>query len=195
MQAINVKTPDGISLAAQDWGNPGGREILFIHGFNQAHLSWLRQVNDRALAQALRMVTFDLRGHGMSDKPVEPERYAADKIWGDDIAAVIDAAGLKRPVLVGWSFGGRIIGDYLRTHGASRIAGINYVNARTVIEPAMFGKGRENYPNMQSEDLPRTSPARATSCAPALRGSRARTISSSCLASTWWCRPTCGATC
>jgi pimeloyl-ACP methyl ester carboxylesterase len=153
MHPIKVTTPDGLALAAQDWGNPRGREILFIHGFNQAHLSWLRQVNDPALAQAFRMVTYDLRGHGMSDKPREAERYAADKIWGDDVAAVMEAAGLKRPVLVGWSFGGRIIGDYLRTRGAARIAGINYVNARTVIEPAMFGKGRENYPNMQSEDL------------------------------------------
>jgi non-heme chloroperoxidase len=153
MQAIHVKTPDGLTLAAQDWGNPRGREILFIHGFNQAHLSWQRQVTDPALAQAFRMVTYDLRGHGMSDKPQEPERYAADKLWADDLAAVIAAAGLKRPVVVGWSYGGRVIGDYVRTHGVSGIAGINYVNARTVIEASMFGPGRLNFPNLQSDEL------------------------------------------
>ena len=81
MDAIQVKTPDGLTLAAQVWGNRQGREILFIHGFNQAHLSWLRQTTDAALAQAFRMVTFDLRGHGMSDKPPEAERYAADTLW------------------------------------------------------------------------------------------------------------------
>jgi|KBSMisStandDraft_5_1062788.scaffolds.fasta_scaffold40162_2 pimeloyl-ACP methyl ester carboxylesterase len=153
MQSIQVKTPDGISLAAQDWGNPGGREILFIHGFNQAHLSWLRQVNDPALQRDFRMVTYDLRGHGMSDKPPEAARYADGKLWGDDVAAVMAATNLKRPVLVGWSYGGRVIADYLRTHGEARIAGINYVNARTVVEASMFGPGRLNFPNMQSDDL------------------------------------------
>ncbi|HWM46300.1 MAG TPA: alpha/beta hydrolase [Xanthobacteraceae bacterium] len=153
MQAINVTTPDGLSLAAQAWGNPQGREILFIHGFNQAHLAWLRQVGDPDLAQAFRMVTFDLRGHGASDKPADKERYAADVLWGDDVAAVMDATGLVRPVIVAWSYGGRVLADYLRTHGAGRIAGINYVSARTVADPAMFGPGRQNYPNMQSDDL------------------------------------------
>ena len=56
MDAIKVTAPDGLTLAAQTWGNPAGREILFIHGFNQAHLSWLRQVTDPALAaQYLRL--------------------------------------------------------------------------------------------------------------------------------------------
>lgn len=153
METIPVKAPDGLTFAAQAWGNRRGREILFIHGFNQAHLSWLRQTTDAALAATFRMVTFDLRGHGMSDKPTEAERYAADKLWADDIATVIAATGLKRPVLVAWSYGGRALNDYLRTHGAANIAGINYVSARTTSDPAMFGPGRQNYPDMQSDNL------------------------------------------
>ena len=39
---ITVKTPDGLSISAQEWGNPAGPEILFIHGFSQSHLSWMR---------------------------------------------------------------------------------------------------------------------------------------------------------
>jgi hypothetical protein len=35
-----VKTPDGLTISAQDWGNPTGPEIVFIHGFSQSHLSW-----------------------------------------------------------------------------------------------------------------------------------------------------------
>ena len=38
-----VKTPDGINISAQEWGNPNGREIVFIHGFMQSHLSWSKQ--------------------------------------------------------------------------------------------------------------------------------------------------------
>src|SRR6516165_2249767 len=39
-KAVSVKTPDGLTISAQDWGNPNGPEILFIHGFSQSHLSW-----------------------------------------------------------------------------------------------------------------------------------------------------------
>jgi hypothetical protein len=35
-KAVSVKTPDGLTISAQDWGNPNGPEILFIHGFRRA---------------------------------------------------------------------------------------------------------------------------------------------------------------
>src|SRR5215471_18251665 len=41
---ISVKTPDGLTISAQEWGNPNGPEILFIHGFSQSHLSWITAV-------------------------------------------------------------------------------------------------------------------------------------------------------
>ena len=63
-----------------------------------------------------------MRGHGNSDKPLEPQMYKDSKAWANEVQAVIDAAGLKRPVLVGWSYGGRVIGDYLTIHGAARLA-------------------------------------------------------------------------
>jgi len=152
MQATNVTAPDGLNLAVQEWGNPHGPEILLIHGFNQSHLSWLRQVDDPALAANFRMITLDLRGHGSSDKPLDKERYAHAR-WGDDITAVIKACGLRRPVLVGWSFGGNVICDYVRSFGTDTIAGINFVAAATKAETAYFGPGRQNFPNMLSEDL------------------------------------------
>ena len=42
---------------------------------------------------------------------------------------MMDATGLKRPVLVGWSYGGRVMADYLTTHGTAKLAGLNYVDA------------------------------------------------------------------
>ena len=153
MEPTTIKSADGISIAVQEWGNPKGREILFIHGFNQSHLSWQRQVVDPALAGEFRMVTFDLRGHGSSGKPIDRDAYIADKLWADDVAAVIETTGLKKPVLAGWSYGGRIISDYLRSHGGARLAGINYVGARTVNNSTMFGPGRVHFAKMISEDL------------------------------------------
>jgi pimeloyl-ACP methyl ester carboxylesterase len=152
MEATRVAAPDGVALAVQEWGNPSGPEILLIHGFNQSHLSWLRQVNDGTLAAEFRMVTLDLRGHGSSDKPTDKERYAHQR-WGDDIAAVMRAIALRRPVLVGWSFGGNVICDYVRSFGTKGIVGINFVAAGTKADPAFFGAGRQNYPGMYSDDL------------------------------------------
>jgi pimeloyl-ACP methyl ester carboxylesterase len=149
---ISVKTPDGLTISAQEWGNPAGPEILFIHGFSQSHLSWMRQV-DSDLAKEFRIVTYDLRGHGNSDKPLEAARYRDSKAWGDEVQAVIDAAGLKHPVLVGWSYAGRVISDYLATHGASQLAGINFVDAPIKADPALIGDNLKNLPLMASEDL------------------------------------------
>jgi non-heme chloroperoxidase len=149
---ISVKTPDGLTIAAQEWGNPAGPEILFIHGFSQSHLSWMRQV-DGDLAKEFRIVTYDLRGHGDSDKPLDAARYRDSKAWGDEVQAVMDAAGLKHPVLVGWSYAGRVISDYVTTHGTSKIAGINFVDASIKFDPDLVGENLKNLPLMASEDL------------------------------------------
>lgn len=151
-KAITVKTPDGLTIAAQEWGNPNGPEILFIHGYSQSYLSWMRQV-DSDLAKDFRIVTYDLRGHGNSDKPLDPARYRDSKAWGDEVQAVIDAAGLKHPVLVGWSYAGRVISDYVATHGAGQMAGINFVDAPIKADPALVGDNLKNQPLMASEDL------------------------------------------
>jgi pimeloyl-ACP methyl ester carboxylesterase len=147
-----VKTPDGLTISAQDWGNPTGPEIVFIHGFSQSHLSWIKQVTSD-LAKDFHMVTYDLRGHGNSDKPLEPERYKDSTAWADELQAVMDATGIKRPVLAGWSYGGRIMADYLRIHGPRRLAGLNYVDAGQKADPTFVGPNLKNLPLMTSEDL------------------------------------------
>src|SRR5262244_1184093 len=149
---ISVKTPDGLTISAQEWGNPNGPEILFIHGFSQSHMSWMRQVNSD-LAKDFRIITYDLRGHGNSDKPLDKAPYHDNKAWGDEVKAVMDAAGLKRPVLVGWSYAGRVISDYVTTHGPGRLAGINFVDASIKFIPENVGENLKNQPGMASEDL------------------------------------------
>jgi non-heme chloroperoxidase len=149
---LAVTTPDGLTISAQEWGNPNGPAIVFIHGFSQSHLSWMRQF-DSDLAREFHIMTYDLRGHGNSDKPLEAARYRDSKAWGDEVQAVIDAAGLKRPVLVGWSYAGRVISDYVATHGADGIAGLNFVDAAIKFDPANVGENLKNLPLMASEDL------------------------------------------
>src|SRR6266404_7038582 len=54
-KAHSIRSADGVTLAAQEWGNPSGPEIVFIHGFNQSHLSWARQVKSD-LAKEFRLI-------------------------------------------------------------------------------------------------------------------------------------------
>ena len=136
-ELFSVRSADGTILAAEAKGDPAAPEILFIHGLRQSRLSWDRQSADPALA-GFRMVRFDLRGHGDSDKPSALEAYSDADRWADDVAAVIAAAKLRRPILVGWSLGGYIIGAYLRKHGGSGIAGVNLVAAVTKLSPDLF---------------------------------------------------------
>jgi pimeloyl-ACP methyl ester carboxylesterase len=127
---LRAKSTDGTELAVQDWGHAEGPEILFIHGVLQSHLSFERQVRSD-LAERFRMVTYDLRGHGDSDKPIGRDRYLNGELWADDLAAVIAQAGLRRPVVVGWSLGGLPIGNYLMKYGDARLAGLHFVDALT----------------------------------------------------------------
>src|SRR5262245_56522427 len=122
MNIHSVKGGGGVRLHVREWGDAAAPPILFIHGWSQNHLCWRRQY-DSGLASHFRLVALDLRGHGMSEGPSKQEEYQNERLWADDIAAVIDQLNLKHPVLVGWSYGGFIICDYVRAYGQNAIAG------------------------------------------------------------------------
>ena len=112
MTVYTVRGGGGLRLHVREWGRPDGPPILFIHGISESHLCWARQYQSK-LAKEFRLVAYDLRGHGMSQAPRAGALHR-HKLWADDVAAIIQQLGLERPVLVGWSYGGYIICDYLR---------------------------------------------------------------------------------
>ena len=118
----------GIQLHVVETGNPHGRPIVFIHGFSQSSLTWTRQT-DSELADDYRLIAVDLRGHGLSDKPLDG--YADSQLWADDVKGVIRGLDLDHPVLCGWSYGPLVILDYLRHYGEDDIGGVNFVGGVT----------------------------------------------------------------
>ena len=132
-----VVSSDGVQLCVRAQGSRDKPSIVFIHGFSQSHVSWIKQF-DGNLAAQFQLVAFDLRGHGWSDKPADAAAYREPRRWGDDVAAVLDALGVHRAVFVGWSYGGHVILDYIATHGAGAVSGINFV-------AAVIGDKREYY--------------------------------------------------
>jgi non-heme chloroperoxidase len=128
----------GLRLHVREWGKTDGPPILFIHGWSQNHLCWARQY-DSALAEEFRLVAYDLRGHGMSEAPLEPGHYTDGKLWAEDVAAIIEELHLDRPVLVGWSYGAFVICDFVRAYGQDRIAAIDFVEGAVKLGGAAFG--------------------------------------------------------
>ncbi|MBL8645039.1 MAG: alpha/beta hydrolase [Rhodospirillaceae bacterium] len=139
----------GLPLNVAVGGNEKGPPILFIHGMGMSYLSFAPQYQSD-LAKDFRIVAMDLRGHGNSGKPWKREDVQDSGIWADDVAAVIAAADLKKPVVVAWSFGGFVIADYVRKYGTEKLGGINFVGtiAGLVPQPPPVGA-------MSPEDLKR----------------------------------------
>ena len=126
MKTHSVIGGAGVNLHVEETGNRDGKSVLFIHGFSQCHLAWRKQVCSD-LARDFHLVTMDIRGHCLSDKP--PAAYHDAALWAEDVHAVITALDLRQPVLVGWSYGGVIMSDYLCAFGDENIAGTQWVGA------------------------------------------------------------------
>jgi pimeloyl-ACP methyl ester carboxylesterase len=79
-----------------------GAPLILIHGGLSSSSDWAPVVP--GLADGFRVITPDSRGHGRSNNPAGELSYA---LIADDIAALITALGLHRPVVGGWSDGGQ----------------------------------------------------------------------------------------
>lgn len=94
-------TNSGVRIFWTEQGS--GEPILLIMGHRWGHQMWHRIAP--TLATRHRVIMFDNRGVGQSDKPAGP--YTAAQMAGDALA-VLDAAGIERAHVYGASMGGQI---------------------------------------------------------------------------------------
>jgi pimeloyl-ACP methyl ester carboxylesterase/predicted glycosyltransferase len=95
---------DGIKVAYEVYDRDAPT-LLLLPTWSIVHSrAWKAQI--AGLSQRWRIVTFDGRGNGRSDRPVPPEAYADTEFVADTID-VLEATGTDRAVLVGWSRGGK----------------------------------------------------------------------------------------
>jgi pimeloyl-ACP methyl ester carboxylesterase len=92
----------GLKLAYRDWGDPGARPIVLLHGYTGHSRTW--DSFARRLLPAYRVLALDQRGHGLSDWAAT---YSTDAMV-DDLRAFADALALDRFTLLGLSMGGRV---------------------------------------------------------------------------------------
>ncbi|CAB3918779.1 alpha/beta fold hydrolase [Achromobacter deleyi] len=147
-----VTAPDGVTLAVQESGNPDGPPVVFVHGLLGSRLSWDAQVASPPL-QRYRLITYDLRGHGLSGKPMAATAYTDGRRWADDLAAVLAASGARNPVLVGWSLGAAVVTNYLAAYGDGHIAGAVYVGGVIELDSAQIAPHPAVYRDLVSPDL------------------------------------------
>ncbi|MBY9019866.1 MAG: alpha/beta hydrolase [Candidatus Lokiarchaeota archaeon] len=80
-----------------------GNPVIFIHGFGAKKEIWKPQIRD--ISKKYKVITFDLRGTGESDRPDIPYTM---KMLAEDIQSLMSAIGIKKAHIVGRSFGGMI---------------------------------------------------------------------------------------
>ena len=130
--AVNPKTltsattapADSVRLHIDDSGG-GGRPVVLIHGWPLSAQAWEPQVSVLHAA-GYRVVAYDRRGFGRSDKP--ESGYSYDTL-ADDLQRVMDQCELQDVTLVGFSMGGGEVARYIARHGESRLHSVVFAAA------------------------------------------------------------------
>jgi non-heme chloroperoxidase len=135
MSLHHIRGHGGVNLAVRVVGPASAPPVVLLHGWASSGAVWSAQFADPLLNATFRLIAVDLRGHGESEIP--SDGYQNSAVWAEDIEAVLRFAG-SPALVIGWSYGGLVITDYLRQHGTEGIAGIVLVGAITEI-----GRGRQ----------------------------------------------------
>ncbi len=114
------RSRDGTALSWTERGT--GVPVLLIHGFastmarNWIDTGWV----DALVAAGYRVIAFDQRGHGDSEARYDPAAYAPER-FVEDATSVLDAAGVERSVVFGYSMGARTALEVALTRRARTI--------------------------------------------------------------------------
>jgi len=122
---------NGVRIRYVDTGT--GPVVVLVHGFTgDIERSWVNTGILPDLARDHRVIAFDLRGHGHSDKPHDPHAYDEVAL---DVIRLMDHLDIGKAHLVGYSLGGIMIAKLLTTHpqrfSSAVLGGASYRRARS----------------------------------------------------------------
>ena len=124
-EAVNAAAAR-VHLHIEDSGG-GGRPVVLIHGWPLSAEAWNPQV--AALrAAGHRVVAYDRRGFGRSDKPASG--YSYDTL-ADDLQRIMDDCELQDVTLVGFSMGGGEVARYIGRFGQARLRSVVFAASVT----------------------------------------------------------------
>jgi non-heme chloroperoxidase len=128
-----------VKLHVDDTGG-SGRPVVLIHGWPLSSESWSEQVAPLSAA-GYRVVRYDRRGFGRSDKPSSGFDYDT---LAEDLSKVLDELDLDDVTLVGFSMGGGEVARYVSKHGEKRLHSV--VLAASVTPYLMNNDGNPDGP-------------------------------------------------
>jgi pimeloyl-ACP methyl ester carboxylesterase len=123
-RSVDASPANGVRLYIDDSGG-SGRPVVLIHGWPLSAQAWEPQVSVLRAA-GYRVVAYDRRGFGRSDKP--ESSYSYDTL-ADDLQHVMDQCGLQDVTLVGFSMGGGEVARYIGRLGESRLHSVVFAAA------------------------------------------------------------------
>lgn len=126
-----IQTNDGIQLNVIDEGT--GKPIILLHGWSQTAELFRYQID--ALKKNYRVIAYDMRGHGDSEKPEFGHRISR---LAKDLDDLINALNLKNVILLGHSMGCSVIWCYIDLFGEDNVSKFIFVDQQAfmAINPA-----------------------------------------------------------
>jgi peroxiredoxin len=131
-----------IELYYEDHGS--GQPVVLIHGYPLDGTSWEKQ-SAVLLEAGKRVITYDRRGFGKSDKPTSGHDFDS---YAADLSALVSALDLQDAVLVGFSMGTGEVVRYLSRYGSHRVAKAVFIGA---LQPFLL-KTEDNPSGAMSQD-------------------------------------------
>ena len=102
---------DGVDIYYEVHGN--GPPLLLTHGYSSTSGMWQGQIE--ALSKHHKLILWDMRGHGQSDYPDDPNAYS-EALTVADMAALLDEVGADKAIVGGLSLGGYMSLAFYRSH-------------------------------------------------------------------------------
>jgi pimeloyl-ACP methyl ester carboxylesterase len=103
---------DGVRIRYRVWGE--GPPVVLLHGFGESLESWHRGGVVRVLSPHFRVIALDVRGHGRSAKPHDPQSYGAE--LSGDVVRLLRQLGITKAHVVGYSMGALVALDFAVLH-------------------------------------------------------------------------------
>lgn len=138
-----VTSTDGVRLAVHESGNPDGPVLVAVHGFPDNHEVWDGVAAE--LGDHFRVVAYDVRGAGSSDKPTGRAAYRIERL-ADDLLTVLDEVSPDEPVhLLAHDWGSMQVWEPLaEARFASRVATFTSISGPSLDHAGVWLRDRRH---------------------------------------------------
>jgi non-heme chloroperoxidase len=120
---VGKENSSEIDLYYEDHGT--GKPVVLIHGYPLSGASWEKQV-PVLLDAGFRVITYDRRGFGQSDKPTSGYNYDT---FADDLHKLVSHLGLQDFSMVGFSMGGGEVARYIGRNGSKGVSKAVFISS------------------------------------------------------------------